>query len=240
MSITRHIPNTITSLNLLSGTLAVIYGFKGNAEIAVYLVIAAAIFDFMDGFTARLLKSYSPMGKELDSLADLISFGLAPAVLLFHRFELIHGISLLTFIPLAIVIASALRLAKFNIDTRQSENFIGMPTPANALLICMLIHLSLYNDFLNPLLDSKFFIPIISIVLSFLLVCNVPMFSLKLKTLKWTGNELRFSLIILSIALTSLSFILGFTWSIAILTIFILYILINLINYSLTLFRQRR
>ncbi|MEA5005946.1 MAG: CDP-diacylglycerol--serine O-phosphatidyltransferase [Rikenellaceae bacterium] len=240
MSIARHIPNSITSLNLLSGTIAVIYGFKGEAEIAVYLIIAAALFDFMDGFMARLLKSYSPMGKELDSLADLISFGLAPAILLFHRFEIAHGAIILTFTPLAIVIASALRLAKFNIDTRQTENFIGMPTPANAILISMLIHFSSYNDTFNPFLDTKYFLPILSIVLSVLLICNIPMFSLKFKTLKWKGNEMRFSLIILAFAFTTISFILGVTWSLAILITFLMYIIINLINYSLTLFRQKR
>lgn len=240
MSIARHIPNTITCLNLLSGTLAVICGFKGEAEIAVYLVLAAAVFDFMDGFSARLLKSYSPMGKELDSLADLISFGLAPAILLFHRYGLTRGTGILTYIPLVIVVASALRLAKFNIDTRQTENFIGMPTPANAILIGMLIHFSSFNDIFNPILDTIYFIPTLSIVLSFLLICNIPMFSLKLKSIKWKGNERRFSLIISAFALTLLAFISGVTWSIAILIIFILYILINLIDYSLTLFRQKR
>ena len=237
MSIARHIPNTITCLNLLSGTIAVIFGFKGEAEIAVYLVLAAAVFDFMDGFAARLLKSYSPMGKELDSLADLISFGLAPAMLLFHRYGLTHGTGILTYIPLLIIVASALRLAKFNIDTRQTENFIGMPTPANAILIGMLIHFSSFNDIFNPILDTTFFIPVMSIVLSFLLICNIPMFSLKLKSLKWKGNEKRFSLIISAFVLTALAFLCGITWSIAILIIFILYILINLIDYSLTLFR---
>lgn len=240
MKIARYIPNSITCLNLLSGTVAVIYGFRGEAEMAVYLILASAAFDFMDGFAARLLKSYSPMGKELDSLADLISFGFAPAILLFHRFGLTQEAGILNFIPLVIIVASALRLAKFNIDTRQAENFIGMPTPANAILIGMLIHFSSYNDVFNPLLDSKLFIPALSIVLSFLLICNIPMFSLKFKTLTWKSNEKRFSLIILTFIMTSLAFISGVTWSIAILIIFILYILINITDYSLTLLRRKR
>ena len=238
MKILKHLPNTITSFNLLFGTIAVIYGFQGQTVIAVMLVLAAAACDFLDGFVARLIKAYSPMGKELDSLADLISFGLAPTILLFYRYGETQGFQFTTFIPLTITIASALRLAKFNVDTRQTENFIGMPTPANAILICMLLHFSTYNSLFDPLLDSKWFIPLFSILMSWLLVCNIPMFSLKLKSLKWKGNELRFGIIITAVVLFLTVVISGTTWSISILFVFVLYIIINVLQYLITLVRK--
>jgi len=239
MRIVKHLPNTITSLNLFFGTLAVIYGFQGHTDTAVILVLVAAVCDFLDGFVARILKAYSPMGKELDSLADLVSFGLAPTILLFNRYEAVYGVTLLTFVPVAVTIASALRLAKFNVDTRQTESFIGVPTPANAILICMLLHYSFYNSLFDPILNTPWFIPVFSIIMSFLLVCNIPMFSLKFKSLKWRGNELKFGLIIFAIVLSIASFIIGTTWSASILAIFVLYILINVTEYILTLFRKR-
>jgi CDP-diacylglycerol--serine O-phosphatidyltransferase len=112
MRIARNLPNTITCLNLLSGTIAVIVGIEGNFLLSVYFVLLASLFDFMDGFAARLLKAYSPMGKELDSLADLVSFGFAPSILLYKEYSLTQDMSVLTFMPLLIIIASALRLAK--------------------------------------------------------------------------------------------------------------------------------
>lgn len=126
-------------MNLFAGSVAVIFALKGWSTWAVFLIMAAAIFDFLDGFAARLLKAYSPIGKELDSLADMVSFGLAPSLLLYYRYSQslspyisgdISSISfeLLTFFPLIIAVFSGLRLAKFNVDIRQSENFIGLPT----------------------------------------------------------------------------------------------------------------
>jgi CDP-diacylglycerol--serine O-phosphatidyltransferase len=238
MKISRYIPNFITSLNLFFGTVAVIYGFQGLQLFAVYLILAASLCDFLDGFTARLLKAYSPMGKELDSLADMISFGLAPTVLLYYRYDLFIGhqisggydtiyMELLQFIPLLVTIASALRLAKFNTDSRQSENFIGMPTPANAIMICMFLHFSTFNPLFDPLLDTFWFIPLLSVVLSYLLISNIPMFSMKFKSLRWKGNQLRYIILATGFITFLLSFPLGIKWSASLLFTFILYALIN-------------
>lgn len=242
MGIKKHIPNVITSLNLLFGTIAVIYAFEGYQVFAVYLIMIAALCDFLDGFAARLLKSYSPMGKELDSLADLVSFGLAPTILLYHKMDELFssGISgssdtlfleILVFVPVVITIASALRLAKFNIDTRQTVNFIGVPTPANALLICMFLHFTTYNTLFDGLLNTYYFIPVASLILSYLLVSNIPMFSLKFKSLKWKGNEMRYLLIITALVLLVTALIINITWSVSLLIVFCLYILINIVIY---------
>ncbi len=242
MGIKKHIPNVITSLNLLFGTVAVIYAFEGYQVFAVYLILIAAVCDFLDGFAARLLKAYSPMGKELDSLADLVSFGLAPSILLYHKMDELLGsgitggsqtlfLEFLIFVPIVITIASALRLAKFNIDTRQTVNFIGVPTPANALLICMFLHFTTYNTFFDGLLNTYYFIPIASLFLSFLLVSNIPMFSLKFKSLKWKGNEMRYLLIITALVLLITALIINVTWSVSLLIVFCLYILVNIVIY---------
>ena len=131
--ITKHIPNTITCLNLFSGSMAVYYAFLGNYQLVFALVLLAAVFDFFDGFAARLLKAYSPMGKELDSLADMVSFGLAPGAVAFSLLRQTVFPEWLAFAGFIIPVFSALRLAKFNIDERQTNSFIGMPTPANAI-----------------------------------------------------------------------------------------------------------
>ncbi|MEN6619298.1 MAG: CDP-diacylglycerol--serine O-phosphatidyltransferase [Rikenellaceae bacterium] len=242
MGIKRHIPNAITSLNLLFGTIAVIFAFEGYQVFAIYLILLAAVCDFLDGFAARLFKVYSPMGKELDSLADLVSFGLAPTILLYHKMDELFGsqisgstdtlfLEFLMFVPVSITIASALRLAKFNVDTRQSENFIGLPTPANALLICMFMHFSTYNTLFDGLLSTTYFIPAVSLTLSFLLVSNIPMFSLKFKSLKWRGNGMRYLLIITAFILLVAALVFNITWSVSLLIVFCLYLFINIFIY---------
>ena len=187
-AITRHIPNTITSLNLFSGCLAITFAFRGFLDIAVYCIFAAAVFDFFDGFAARLLKAYSPMGLQLDSLADMVSFGVAPAVLLHVVLYNNIGASMdklpllaVSVIPFVLAVFSGLRLAKFNIDTRQSESFIGMPTPACTLLVASTVLASLHNECVARILANDWLIIIGSIVLSLLLVSEIPMFSLKFK-----------------------------------------------------------
>ena len=139
MGIIRHIPNTITSLNLLSGCFATIFALQGNFTTAFLCIIAGAVCDFCDGLAARALKAYSPMGKELDSLADMVTFGVAPAMIM-YRFQ--AEANFLVYLPLLIAVFSGLRLAKFNIDTRQSENFIGLATPSCALICGSLIYAS--------------------------------------------------------------------------------------------------
>lgn len=170
----KHIPNMITLLNLLSGSVAVIYAVQGAYFAVWMLCILAAVFDFFDGFAARALGAYSEIGKELDSLCDCVSFGLAPSVALmtFYRSAGDYP-SILSYIPLAVVACSALRLAKFNLDSRQSKSFLGLPTPA-----CGLLAVSL-TAFSPAFLSTVWFIPVASAVLAFLLVSEIPMFSMK-------------------------------------------------------------
>lgn len=188
----KHIPNTLTLANLLLGCLSIVSAFEGNLLLAAYLIIFAAVFDFLDGFSARLLKAYSPMGKELDSLSDLVSFGVAPSVIVFHLLKDALGASaadgftggqVLLAIPFLIAVFSALRLAKFNIDTRQTTSFIGLPTPANALFIVGIVLglNSSRSDWFELLTSSPVAIIIMVLLLSALLVSPIPMFSLKIK-----------------------------------------------------------
>lgn len=181
MSLVKHLPNTITLCNLLSGCTGSVFALRGQTDVTFLCVLLSGVFDFFDGFTARLTGSYSEIGKELDSLADLISFGLAPALTFYacyHASE--HTLPLLAWVPLLIAAFSALRLAKFNLDSRQTKSFIGMPTPACALLV---IPLCLYGEStggaIHSLLTSEWFIPAASIVLSALLVAEIPMLSMK-------------------------------------------------------------
>ena len=220
--IKKNIPNFITSLNIASGTLSIIFAFEGLITISAYLILLAAVFDFLDGMSARLLNAYSELGKQLDSLADLISFGLAPAIIVYHimkstllidklYFSNIDTIKLLyLFAVLLIPIFSALRLAKFNIDTKQTSSFIGLPTPANALFFASIPIISSQNPF-DPflfLVYNKDVLLGIILVSSFLLVSPIPMFSFKFKNLKFKDNILRFSflfMILLIIGITGAS-----------------------------------
>lgn len=240
MGFIKAIPNTITILNLLCGTIAIILAFKGFQIWSIYLILAAAVFDFFDGFAARLLKAYSPMGKELDSLADLVSFGLAPTILIYYRFQdytsgfssgnqVTLWIEILTLIPVLITLASALRLAKFNIDTRQTENFIGLPTPANALLIVMFLHFTTYNPQFDAIFRNFWFFPLISLALSYLLISNIPMFSLKFKSLGWKDNEIKYVFFIASALIIPYVLISSSTWSLWLLIVFLMYITFNLL-----------
>ena len=133
MSIRKHIPDTITSMNLLCGVMGVIFTLKGRPDIGFLLMIGGAVFDFFDGLAARLLKASSGIGKELDSLADMVSFGVLPSLMLFGLGG--SSVPVLKYLPLILAVFSALRLAKFNLDERQHEGFIGLPTPAAALII---------------------------------------------------------------------------------------------------------
>ena len=172
MSIVKHIPNTITSMNLLCGVLGVICTFKGSYDTAFIWMLAAAACDFCDGLSARLLKAYSDLGKELDSLADMVSFGVLPALMMNRIMSDFHGDSIITFIPLIIAVFSALRLAKFNIDERQSDNFIGLATPACAM-ICGSFAYYVTKDPTSVLYTwagGRFFIPAGSVILSLLLI----------------------------------------------------------------------
>ena len=209
----KHIPNTITCCNLVSGCIATYYAFQSNYLMALLFIIIGAVFDFFDGMTARLLHVSSPIGKELDSLADDITFGFAPSAIVFSYLCSFH-IHLL-FIPfLAFVMAafSALRLAKFNLDERQALGFIGLPTPANALfwgsLIVGLNDSSLFT--LHPSLP--YLILLGTFISSYLLISEIPMFALKFKTWGWKGNEVKYIFLLTCIPLLLLLGTLGGTW----------------------------
>jgi CDP-diacylglycerol--serine O-phosphatidyltransferase len=179
--IINNIPNSLTSGNLFCGCIATVLAIKGDITTATYFIFAAAIFDFFDGFVARLLKAQSPLGLQLDSLADMVSFGVAPSAIVYYILSIsqIHVLlELPAFTPyLAFFIAvfSALRLAKFNIDERQSAEFIGLPTPAATLFFCGLTYFEMFTV-------TGFYVLLASIpVFCFLMVCELPMFSLKIK-----------------------------------------------------------
>ena len=182
----KHIPNLLTLCNLLSGCAGVLFAVRGHFSAVLIFLIASEVFDFFDGFSARALKAYSEIGKELDSLADLVSFGLVPSICLYSWYGIANpGIPFLRWLPFLITAASALRLAKFNIDTRQSTSFLGLATSGCALLLVPLSVYSFYTDgFLHVMMGTVWFIPVLALLFSYLLVCEFPMFSLK----KMTGQ----------------------------------------------------
>ncbi len=209
----KNIPNFITMLNLLSGILSIVAVYEGSFEWAVYFIGFSALFDFFDGAIARILKLNSEFGKQLDSLADLISFGLAPGFIMFFLLKssnLLPDIqasnhNVTAFVAFLIPIFSAWRLAKFNIDTRQAEQFIGLPTPAGAIIISSLalINQNLYGttDWMVDLSSNAMFLIAITVIVSAFLVAEIPLLSLKFKHLKWKGNQARFALILISVVL---------------------------------------
>ena len=188
----KHIPNTITCCNLISGCIATYWALCGVYDTALLFIVIGAVFDFFDGMTARLLHVSSPIGKELDSLADDITFGFAPSAIVFHF--LTSHLSFLPYIAFVMAAFSALRLAKFNLDERQAMGFIGLPTPANALFWGALIVGS--EEWLA---SSPYYIyGVIALMLlsCYLLVSEIPMFALKFKTWGWKGNEIKYIFIL--------------------------------------------
>lgn len=211
----KHIPNFITCLNLLSGCLAIISVILGNPLVAAYLVVAAAIFDFFDGFAARMLNVSSPIGAELDSLADMVTFGVVPGLMLLHYLS--GGISSLTgvegflqnpvlLVPFLVPVFSALRLAKFNVDTRQTDSFRGLPTPASALWVIsipLMIEFMPFHMWWNPenVIVNQWFIIGSAIGLSVLMVSDIPLLAMKFKGFGWKGNGVRYIFLIISLVL---------------------------------------
>lgn len=197
----RNIPNTLTCCNLFSGCIASCMAFQGNYVWAFVFIIIGAAFDFFDGMVARLLHVSSPIGKELDSLADDITFGLAPAAIAFALFQEVHYPDfiqilrpVLPYTAFLVAVFSGLRLAKFNIDTRQTSSFIGMPTPANALFWGSLVtgeHAFLTSPHFNAV-----YLFVLVGVMSLLLVAELPMFSLKFKDLSWQHNKVSYIFLI--------------------------------------------
>lgn len=215
MAIKKHIPNTITCCNLISGCIAIAYAFSGKIEISFTWIIIGAVFDFFDGMSARLLKVSSPIGKELDSLADIVTFGVAPSTILFSKLGIMSYPSLLEslrgilpFIAYIMAAFSALRLAKFNLDERQTLGFIGLPTPANALFWgSLLIGLGKRIDS-SPLMCI--FIIVGIFISSWLMVSEIPMFALKFKEWGWKKNQIKYIFLLTCIPLIAIFGIIGF------------------------------
>ncbi len=243
MEIKKYIPNLLTSINLILGCLSIFASFQPNGIIdAAYFILFATIFDFADGFAARKLNAQTALGKELDSMADLITFGVAPGLILFRlmhpQFLSFYGNNffetLLKSTPALIPLFSALRLAKFNIDPRQSDSFIGLPTPANAIFICSLPLIQFQNLWnFATVIQSNWFIPIVCIVNSILLIVELPLFSLKVKHFGWKGNELRFLFILASGILLILFQYMGLAMAI------LFYILLSILDHWLIKIEQK-
>lgn len=235
MNIRKSIPNIFTSLNLFSGCIASVMAFQGEYKLVVIWVIIAAFFDFADGFVARFLKAYSPMGKELDSLADCISFGFAPGAAVYYFLtenviKISHNPTVIEYLPYVaflLAIFSGLRLAKFNVDERQSESFIGLNTPANALFwVSFCYGLTFTAPIITPAILYTFLVGIL--VFSLLMISEIPMFSLKVKSIKLKGNEYRYFLIAFIIGMVSYIGIIGISAGI------LLYIALSIIQQSAT------
>ncbi len=233
---TKYIPNTLTSLNLICGVLSILFVMSDQPVVAAYFIFIAAFFDFTDGFAARLLNAYSDLGKQLDSLADLISFGVAPGMILLYEILDAGNLSLqnisgrnlssaqlvLLSAPFFIILASAFRLAKFNIDTEQTSEFHGLPTPASGLFFASIPLVRNSDNFFsgNALVNEPVFLLAFSVLFSFLMVSNIPMFSLKIKNIKDPENTPVFILLTISVILLVM-FSLKAVFAIIILYIFI-------------------
>ena len=199
--VTKHIPNTLTSCNLISGCIAIVFALSANYTMALTFIVVGAVFDFFDGMSARLLGVSSPIGKELDSLADVVTFGVAPSSMIYTLLltlsksgwneTLAFAVPYVAFVMAAF---SALRLAKFNLDERQTTSFIGLPTPANALFWGALI---VGNE--NVFDENSYNIYLLIILLfvsSWLLVAEIPMFALKFKHWGWRDNKVKYVFLI--------------------------------------------
>lgn len=226
--IKRNLPNALTCGNLLCGCIGVVEAFHSNLLLSCVLVGIALVFDFFDGFLARLLKVSSPIGRDLDSLADMVTFGLLPSVIVYQL--LMQSIPDLfgiwkAYPAFIIAIFSAIRLAKFNNDPRQSDSFIGVPTPANAMFIAslpLIVHTQ--SEYWKHIIINTNNLLIMSVIMSILLVAEIPLLALKFKSFGWKGNEIRYSFIVLTVLLLLVLKIL------AVPVILILYLALSLLS----------
>jgi len=244
IQIKRLIPNLLTAGNLVGGILSIIFSITGKIEWAPYCIFISALFDFLDGFVARLLKVQSELGKQLDSLADMVTFGVAPGVMVMimlsswnsdlNQYDFLsyeHNTELMGF-GFIIPIFALFRLAKFNLDTRQTSSFIGLPTPAMTLFFAPIPLLVLsgnesgviWQETLVSVFTNPTFLISSTLIMSIMMVVELPLFALKFNGFKWKGNELRFIFLILSTGL----FATLFFWSLPI--IIILYLFLSIIN----------
>jgi CDP-diacylglycerol--serine O-phosphatidyltransferase len=242
MSIKKHIPNTITLLNLLAGLLALIHAFNGNYNEAFSLVCLGIFFDFWDGFFARIWKVQSPIGLQLDSLADMVTSGVVPGLVMYkmlgdiqenqYQYNLTEDTYYMGVVPylgFLITLASCYRLAKFNVDTRQTDSFIGLPTPANALLIMSIPMIQFHSEFdwLVDFLSNPYVLVGITALSAYLLNAEIPLFSLKVKSFSWEKYKMQVVFLILSVILIVL---LEF---IAIPIIILLYVILSVVNNTM-------
>lgn len=227
MKIKQHIPNLLTCLNLLCGMIGIYFVFKKGVYVGTYFIFAAAVFDFLDGFAARLLRVHSEIGKQLDSLADLVTFGVLPSFIVFFLLAKTENSgNFLPFFAFFIGIQSAIRLAKFNIDERQADRFIGVPTPANALFFSTLPFLAQSQEWAASLLTNTYLMLGLVLLFSFLLTAELPLLALKFKNFGLKDNKWRY----LTILISSASLLL---WGIGGIPFAILsYICISVISYA--------
>jgi CDP-diacylglycerol---serine O-phosphatidyltransferase len=226
----KHLPNFITILNLISGCFSIFLAFQGNLVLAGWMIFIAALFDFLDGFAARLLDAKSPIGGVLDSLADVISFGAAPGFIILQLVRKDNQVpEYLAFVAFIIPALSALRLANFSVDERQKDHFLGLPTPANALLIASFpLILGHYTDqhTIQFIFSSAYVLLPLSVVLSILLVTEIPLMALKFKNFSWKDNQIKYLLILSSVLLIM------FFKCLAVPFIFLLYFGFSLLSFK--------
>lgn len=227
MNIKKHIPNTITLLNLLCGCIALIYAIDFDFQMALFFVALGIFFDFFDGFFARLFKVSHPLGLQLDSLADMVTSGLVPGFVMTRMISQSQTTApAIAYIGFIITLGSCLRLARFNIDTRQTDSFIGLPTPANALFILSLplIRDTSQYEFINIALSNSWFLIGISGVSAFVLNSEIPLFSLKIKKNNISDNKLQIIFVVISLVLLIYFQFLGIS------LVILLYVLLSIIN----------
>ncbi|WP_145855683.1 CDP-diacylglycerol--serine O-phosphatidyltransferase [Pedobacter suwonensis] len=220
----KNLPNAITCANLFSGCIGIVFAFKGHLETTAYFVILSGIFDFFDGMVARLLNVKSAIGKDLDSLADMVSFGFLPGVIMFHLLKASdYSSEYLPYLGFIITVFSAIRLAKFNNDSRQTEDFIGLNTPMNTLFICSLPFIA--HDY-PQIISSSILLIAITAITSFLLVSEIKIFSLKFSNLSWAKNKIKFIFLILS------AILIAFLQFAAIPFVLVLYIALSFLHFK--------
>ena len=237
MSLRKHIPNTITSVSLLCGAAGVIFSFSGRLDIAFYLMLAAAACDFLDGLAARLLDAYSKMGKELDSLADLVSFGVLPAMMLVNlKATVSFGFTPIAWVPVILVLFTALRLARYNTEESGPQYFAGLPAPSCGLICGALCYFISFEpaSFLSLWVLNDWFIPVLTVVLCALLVSRVPMFSAKFSLKDPVSvNRKRIAFAVDVVLIVAIVAATGLNWSMVILLGLVTYVIMNLILAAL-------
>ncbi|MBQ1905335.1 MAG: CDP-diacylglycerol--serine O-phosphatidyltransferase [Bacteroidales bacterium] len=237
MSLRKHIPNIITSVSLLCGAAGVIFAFSGRLDRAFYLMLAAAACDFLDGFAARLLHAYSPMGKELDSLADLVSFGVLPAMMLVNlKAAVSFGFPPIAWVPAILVLFTALRLARYNVEESGPQYFAGLPAPSCGLICGSLCYFISFEpaSFLSLWVLNDWFIPALTVVLCALLVSRVPMFSAKFSLKDPVSvNRKRIAFAVDLVLIVAIVAATGLNWSMVILLGLVTYVVMNLILAAL-------